>query len=242
MKFGRRVSVPCGKHMTSGTRLLCPIKSHIIFSFGTSTFHCDMENTLPPPVTEEQIMCLPASEESPFMESPKRGSTEWTDEKHSLYLKSMEASFVDQLYDSLDMRNWQTENECSSDSMSSRKIHGSNHCQFKVLQHGFWSRIDYRRESVVRIDVNRPSVSSSNPWIQHFINRDKQGATESLENPSLTSCSNTEVIDQNFVEDSAIKLMNMACSKKRKSTYADSKSSNDQVASSFGHISSNRNH
>ncbi|KAI3821206.1 hypothetical protein L1987_08766 [Smallanthus sonchifolius] len=55
-------------------------------------------------------------EESPFMESPKRGSTEWTDEKHSLYLKSMEASFVDQLYNSLDTRNWQTENECSSDS------------------------------------------------------------------------------------------------------------------------------
>lgn len=27
--------------------------------------------------------------------------TEWTDEKHSLYLKSMEASFVDQLYNSL---------------------------------------------------------------------------------------------------------------------------------------------
>lgn len=27
--------------------------------------------------------------------------TEWTNEKHSLYLKSMEASFVDQLYSSL---------------------------------------------------------------------------------------------------------------------------------------------
>jgi hypothetical protein len=26
-------------------------------------------------------------------------SSDWTDEKHSLYLKSMEASFVDQLYD-----------------------------------------------------------------------------------------------------------------------------------------------
>lgn len=27
--------------------------------------------------------------------------TEWTDEKHSLYLKSMEASFVHQFYSSL---------------------------------------------------------------------------------------------------------------------------------------------
>jgi hypothetical protein len=26
-------------------------------------------------------------------------SSDWTDEKHSLYLKSMEASFVNQLYD-----------------------------------------------------------------------------------------------------------------------------------------------
>lgn len=27
-------------------------------------------------------------------------AAEWTDEKHSMYLKSMETSFVDQLYDS----------------------------------------------------------------------------------------------------------------------------------------------
>lgn len=31
-------------------------------------------------------------------------STEWTDEKHSMYLKSMEASFVNQLYNSMDTR------------------------------------------------------------------------------------------------------------------------------------------
>lgn len=44
-------------------------------------------------------------------------STEWTDEKHSLYLKSMEASFVNQLYDSTDSLGF-----CRlSDSTYSRK-------------------------------------------------------------------------------------------------------------------------
>ncbi|KAK1407608.1 hypothetical protein QVD17_39228 [Tagetes erecta] len=185
-------------------------------------------------------------EEISMMESPKGGSSEWTDEKHSLYIKSMEACFVDQLYNSLDMRNTQIENERSSDSLSSRKIHPSSHCpsgQFKVLQHGFWSRIDFRRENAVRNETNRPDVSSSNPWIQHFKNRNKQGATESLEKPSLTSCSNTEVIDQNFVqEDSGVQMINTACRKKRKSTYADPESSNNQAADSFGHISCNRKH
>lgn len=42
--------------------------------------------------------------------------TEWTDEKHSLYLKSMEASFVNQLYSSADIPAW-------SDVTSSRKMH-----------------------------------------------------------------------------------------------------------------------
>ncbi|KAK9080204.1 hypothetical protein SSX86_001879 [Deinandra increscens subsp. villosa] len=204
-------------------------------------------------------------EESSFMDSPKRRSTEWTDEKHNLYLKSMEASFVDQLYNSLDMRKWQIENECSSDSMSSRNLQGNNICpsgQFKVIQHGFWSRIDFRRENLVHEEANRPNVSSNNPWIQHFKNRNKQGPTESLEKPPFTTCSNTEVIDQNFVEDdSGVQMMNKAYSKKRKGTYADPElvlmqeeegygsgwsvsgaRPGQSTASSFGHFSCNRNH
>ncbi|CAH1454310.1 unnamed protein product [Lactuca virosa] len=66
-----------------------------------------MEYTLPPPVTEappcsvaSQMMGDEAGlsnfveqEESSIMESPKREPSEWTDEKHNLYLNSMEASF-----------------------------------------------------------------------------------------------------------------------------------------------------
>lgn len=49
-------------------------------------------------------------------------STEWTDEKHSLYLKSMEASFVNQLYESMDVLGF-----CRlSDPTYSRKKHFSN--------------------------------------------------------------------------------------------------------------------
>ncbi|KAI3825547.1 hypothetical protein L1987_07037 [Smallanthus sonchifolius] len=123
-------------------------------------------------------------------ESPKRESSEWTNEKHSLYLKSMEASFVNNLYNSLDMQCWQTQSECSSESMSSRKIHATTRCtsgQFKVLHHGFWSRVDFRRESSAH---NRPNISSSNPWIQHFRNGNRHGH---LESPSPQP--KTEVID-----------------------------------------------
>ncbi|GJU17294.1 hypothetical protein Tco_1145260 [Tanacetum coccineum] len=139
-------------------------------------------------------------------EFPKRESSEWTDEKHSLYLKSMEASFVDQLYNSLDMRSWQAQNEYSSDAMSDMRHHASTRPsgQFKVLQHGSWSRIDFKRENYARNENNRPHISSSNPWIQHFRNgnghRDAESPS-SQEKPSSTSFSNTEVTDQNFVQE-----------------------------------------
>lgn len=183
-------------------------------------------------------------EESSVMESPKRESSEWTDEKHSLYLKSMEASFVDQLYNSLDMRSWQTQNECSSDTRSDRCPSG----QFKVLQHGSWSRIDFKRENYARNENNRPHnrphISSSNPWIQHFRNgngyRDAESPS-SQEKPSLTSFSNTEVTDQNFVQEvSDIHTVNASGSKRRKSTSKVSEYGNDQAAS-FWHITCDRN-
>ncbi|XP_071701739.1 uncharacterized protein [Rutidosis leptorrhynchoides] len=104
-----------------------------------------MDYTIPEPVTEEQ-MCpemtagdpglgeFVEQEESSIMESPKRESSEWTDEKHSLYLKSMEASFVDQLNKFLDSRCWNTQNDCTSDSMSSRRIHVSTRCRSGQLR------------------------------------------------------------------------------------------------------------
>lgn len=51
--------------------------------------------------------------------------TDWTDEKHSLYLKSMEALFVDQLYNSLDLHGSRSQKDCSSDHKSSKQMHVS---------------------------------------------------------------------------------------------------------------------
>lgn len=64
--------------------------------------------------------------------------------------------------------------------------------QFKVLQHGFWSRIDFKRDNLEHNEATRPHVSSSNPWIQHFRNGNHHGATESpspQEKLSLTATS-----------------------------------------------------
>lgn len=47
---------------------------------------------------------------------------EWTDEKHSLYLKSMEASFVDQLYNSFGLLGWHSQKENPSDSKPSLQM------------------------------------------------------------------------------------------------------------------------
>ncbi|XP_024976932.1 uncharacterized protein LOC112514599 [Cynara cardunculus var. scolymus] len=233
-----------------------------------------MEYSLSPPFTEAQ-RCLVASEmtaddvglndfveqeESSIMESPKGESSEWTNEKHSLYLKSMEASFVDQLYNSFNMRSSQTQNQCSSDSLSSRRNHANTRYpsgQFKVQQHGLWSRIDFKRENMV---LKEADVSLGNQWIQHFTNGSRHEAAQTLppqEKPSSTaksqqfpvsdsqlccqhtSGSDTEVIDQNFVEDSAVEKVNTPCSKKRKSSTV-SESGNGQAAS-FWHFSSHRN-
>ncbi|XP_023760410.1 cold-regulated protein 27 [Lactuca sativa] len=218
-----------------------------------------MEYTLPPPVTEappcsvaSQMMGVEAGlsnfveqEESSMMESPK--ISEWTDEKHNLYLNSMEASFVYQLYNSLDTRCGKTQNECFVDTKSSRKVHSGAHYpsgEFKVLQHGSWSRIDFRRENSVVNVADRPHVTSSNPWIQHF--RKAKESISPQENGTLstitqhTSYGNTEVIDQNFVEDSAIEIVTTPYNKKRKNTSAVSKLGNGQAAS-FWHLSCNGN-
>ncbi|XP_071694528.1 uncharacterized protein [Rutidosis leptorrhynchoides] len=248
------------------TKLKFLIYYFLIFSFLTSskTNNFEMNYTIPAPAMEAH-MCSKMTaadpglcefvdqEESSIMESPKRESSEWTDEKHSLYLKSMEASFVDQLYNSFDPHNWQTQNEFSSDSMSSRRVHVSTRCpsgQFKVLQHGSWSTIDFKRENSVRNETNKTHISKS-PWIQHFRNGNGHGDMGSVsvdEKRSLTQNSqfpesdlrlhcqqtnfgNAEVTDQNFVqEDSVVQNMNAEpCSKKRKSTSAVSGSGNSQL-------------
>ncbi|KAE8713424.1 Cold regulated protein 27, putative isoform 3 [Hibiscus syriacus] len=94
-------------------------------------------------------------------------STEWTNEKHNLYLKSMEASFVDQLYDSTSSLGWNSKEKFSG-SKSSRKPHCISSGQFKVLRGGCWKKINLERPGFL---LNKRDGSHSfvgSPWIQHF--------------------------------------------------------------------------
>ncbi|KAK1422212.1 hypothetical protein QVD17_25173 [Tagetes erecta] len=173
-------------------------------------------------------------EESSVMDSQENKSTKWTNEKHSLYLKSIEASFVDQLYHSLDMQSCQTQSTNSSDAISTWKnhhddVHNSSG-KFKVLQRGRWSKKSFKKQDSHVKDADIPHFSPGNPWIQHFRN----GSLKRLGSTAIPAaqydipdsqmdqepgCSNSidqhdtvaEVIDQNFVEDTS-------CSRKRAKT------------------------
>ncbi|KAJ0818811.1 putative cold-regulated protein [Helianthus annuus] len=191
-----------------------------------------------------------------FVDLRKDESSKWTNEKHSLYLKSIEALFVDQLYNSLDMQTY------SSDEISTGKnkpdtciasgqvydlmkpiytphqklfLFVSNVriqliCQFKVLQRGCWSKKCFKREQSHLKDADRPQVSPSNHWIQHFTNgslkRQTSTSTQDFVTDSRlhqeTGCSNTEGTDQNFVEDAM-------SSRKRVRTSKIAHSTKDQV-------------
>ncbi|XP_071731435.1 cold-regulated protein 27-like [Rutidosis leptorrhynchoides] len=189
-------------------------------------------------------------EESSIMVSQKKDSSEWTNEKHSLYLKSIEASFVEQLYNSFDVQSCQTQKTSSSDAISSWRNHPKS-CipsgQFKVLQGGCWSKKSFKRENSHMKDTDRPHVSPGNTWIQHFTNGNRHvtiplsSVHERLPSTATSAypvsdsqlreepgCANTEVTDQNFVEDTADKGKRQS-SRKRLRTSVIAHSDNDQV-------------
>ncbi|PWA75933.1 hypothetical protein CTI12_AA237830 [Artemisia annua] len=177
-------------------------------------------------------------EESSTLDSQKIESSEWTNEKHNSYLKSIEASFIDQLYNSLSTRSCQTQNTSSSDAISAWKNH-TNDCtpsgQFKVLQGGHWSKKSFNRENLQGKDADRPHLSRGNRWIQHFTTGSSCPQKRSSSSVTLpqypvpesqlleqTGCSDAEVTDQNFVEDTSRR-------RKRTRTSIVVNSSNDQV-------------
>ncbi|PKI69732.1 hypothetical protein CRG98_009888 [Punica granatum] len=91
---------------------------------------------------------------------------EWTDEKHNLYLKSMEASFMNQLHDSMNLlsERFKNYNLSNIDSSLLRSNTDSPSGQFKVHQDGNWKKLSFKRPAA---DVSSDELLAS-PWIQHF--------------------------------------------------------------------------
>ncbi|KAL0366187.1 UNVERIFIED_CONTAM: Cold-regulated protein 27 [Sesamum radiatum] len=180
--------------------------------------------------------------------------TEWTDEKHSLYLKSMEATFVNQLYKSLDLFGRQSEKNSTSGSKSSKPKQTSIRApsgQFKVLRDGCWSKIDFKRDEAEVNQEEESGVLLANPWIQHYRRSEKQdnrtypaSCSKAPLATTVNQCSvqnfqlwrqdsvgsNTEVTDQNFNDDD---LEEENCTRiheiKRRKTSTDTVPSNDQA-------------
>ncbi|GAB4852151.1 hypothetical protein Ancab_016341 [Ancistrocladus abbreviatus] len=95
-------------------------------------------------------------------------SAEWTDEKHSLYLKSMEASFVDQLYNSMDLLCRHRKKEHHSTMRSSKHINSHMSDQFKVHKHGRWQQLNFGRAEPLPEETDGHHLILANPWIKHF--------------------------------------------------------------------------
>ncbi|XP_072953292.1 uncharacterized protein [Typha angustifolia] len=129
----------------------------------------DAMDAIPVLVSERELSAMQqsdlgirASEESRMREIEPM-STEWTDEKHNLYLNSIEASFISQLYHS---------NYCSNDLLhllpiiekekpSTSRTNKPSSGQFKVLSDGFWANPSFE-------GVRDGVALATNPWIQHF--------------------------------------------------------------------------
>ncbi|XP_062210125.1 cold-regulated protein 27-like [Phragmites australis] len=75
----------------------------------------------------------------------------WTDERHMMYISSMEASFVDQLYN--------------------HHAHNANGEGFKVHRGGVWEYIKYEKKTNSCAQSRKKYCLPANPWIQHFRQR-----------------------------------------------------------------------
>lgn len=84
-------------------------------------------------------------------------SAGWTDERHTDYISSMEASFINRLY--------------NHGNNANKKDSGTN--GFKVLQGGarVWKKVEFERTDDCA-QVGAKQSLPANPWIQHFRSRD----------------------------------------------------------------------
>ncbi|KAJ6722391.1 COLD REGULATED PROTEIN 27 [Salix koriyanagi] len=127
-----------------------------------------------------------AQQDSPVIASM---ASEWTDEKHNLYLKSMEASFVNQLHNSMDLLGWRSLKEGSDPNLS--KEVNCRTCtrsgQFKVHRRWNWQKINFRRPESQISSAKESRGFLTSPWIQHFTSARK---SEHVASPTLQERAN----------------------------------------------------
>ncbi|GMI82634.1 hypothetical protein HRI_001932700 [Hibiscus trionum] len=155
-----------------------------------------------PELTRHVSPRIAHQEQSPSLDSlvtESTTSTEWTDEKHSLYLKSMETSFVNQLYDSVNLLGSNSQKAKLPRPKSSRQKKCTSSGQFKVLRDGCWKKVDFERPGVQLLKTNDSHSFVASPWIQHFRSGSKSSVLASCS--FQDSASSKEMSDQNFVDE-----------------------------------------
>lgn len=103
----------------------------------------------------------------------KGQTTEWTDEKHSLYLDSLEASFVTELQHSMYLRGF-TQSTISSQEPRTKMRNPSN--EFMVRQDGCWQKINFERKQNLLDSAADSHVVLGSPWIRRFTSSGKRRA------------------------------------------------------------------
>ncbi|CAM8911154.1 unnamed protein product [Rhodiola kirilowii] len=175
---------------------------------------------------------------------------EWTNEKHSLYLKSMEASFVKELHCSMGLLKGQTQKYGLEKEPSE---------QFKTLRDGSWKNVGLYKYGNKLEAASESRSLLANPWIRHF-RRTKAMISQEIDlNPiqeieykmkssfrsdrnskqlaTTTSVfcrqdsvdSNTEMSGQNFDNNDDVMKSSSVRRAKRKKTETTSNADNDQV-------------
>ncbi|KAI4389536.1 hypothetical protein MLD38_001752 [Melastoma candidum] len=94
--------------------------------------------------------------------------SEWTDEKHCQYLKSMEASFVNQLYDSMEPPCWHSDKDNFPVSRGHDQCVYSPSGQFKVQQDSCWKNITFEGPCSVSNTSDKAHVFLTSSWLRNF--------------------------------------------------------------------------
>ncbi|XP_051151011.1 cold-regulated protein 27-like [Andrographis paniculata] len=183
--------------------------------------------------------CYEQEESSTWAEAEKKPA-EWTDEKHSLYLKSMEAAFVNHLYKLLAQQSHKNFPLGSKPSRHKPTGTSAPSGQYKVFRYGCWSKLDFMREEPEVNQVKGSGVLTANPWIRHYKCSEGKGnrrisskAASEKQNSQHSDDGDTEVTDQNFRDnDLDEEKSEMMQGIKRTRTSTDTVSNTDQVVPS----------